>query len=719
MTRLTPQTTRFPLRQALIPLLMIGMMLGPLDALPAASAMSNAEAAERIRQAGGSESEAERYRILAELLADPTLSQELRSELERLLPLIDLWANGKRHVVEDHSRAAENGYLCRFIDSRVKPEGQGTLYPAAVSAESPLYPIWCLYRGRMLIWRVIQSGPLLRVAETRNAYYGEGCRLLEQARVAYPENQVIGMYLGEPIPWPKAYPPVDGLPKWANLQREGLEKLADLIHWWIDERQLPDGQFGGGWGDDVEMWRWWAPLIMGFDDPKIAAAQALLSNGIFQQPHMQSGFTARMTDVEHANEDTTDTITPMMHLAPDDPLWTGRARRLAELMAEVWTGTNAHGFRQFKSIYFNASEVADRPDRAFDTVYHPSAVQPALLLWQRTDDPWLDRLFGDWLRLWVDAAARSGNGKPAGVLPSAVRWPDGALGLPDRPWWEPFPAGHNDALYNWPGATRLMTSALLLAYHKLGDEAYLQPMQSMVRIRLDSLRQADGNSSPKPGTEAWAARRMGGFLSDAVGKYRFLTGDNRYDDFLEKDASGYARFRLFHDEAALLRALERNAAAFRSNWEAYTAEMRWTDRVLNFTGNYLRYFPNAPESPNVGVLYAAATGDPGNPTEFPLNRVRWRTPPRAIAALVTEGDPHRFEAKLVHFGEQPRQMGAELFLLKPGRYRFVLLEEAGGAVLSESQLVVEGPSAEVSFDLPPKRVCLLRCVRMDAQPRDD
>ena len=28
-----------------------------------------------------------------------------------------------------------------------------------------------------------------------------------------------------------------------------------------------DGQYGGGWGDDCEMWRWWAPVLLGFDDP--------------------------------------------------------------------------------------------------------------------------------------------------------------------------------------------------------------------------------------------------------------------------------------------------------------------------------------------------------------------------------------------------------------------------------------------------------------------
>ncbi len=268
----------------------------------------------------------------------------------------------------------------------------------------------------------------------------------------------------------------------------------------IEERQLADGQFGGGWGDDVEMWRWWTPVLIAFEDPLANAAQARLSNGMFRQPHMREGFTARVTDVEHSNEDTTDTILPMMHLHPDDPVWQQRALRLAHLMRDRWTGRNEHGFLQF-----SVDKVDATAPRAFDTVYHPSVIQPALLYWQRTGDPELTALFGEWLKLWIDAAARAGNGKPAGVLPSAVRWPDGAIAKPGEPWWEPFSPGHNDALYNWPGAMRLMTSTLLLANHMTHDERYLEPIHSMAALRLKHPKA----SKSDPGSEAWCAAKVG------------------------------------------------------------------------------------------------------------------------------------------------------------------------------------------------------------------
>ena len=76
------------------------------------------------------------------------------------------------------------------------------------------------------------------------------------------------------------------------------------------------------------------------------------------------------------------------------------------------------------------SGVDETPRRAFDTVYHPSIIQPTLLYWQRTGDPKLTNLFGEWLKVWIDATARAENGKPAGILPSSLAWPAGTVGAP-------------------------------------------------------------------------------------------------------------------------------------------------------------------------------------------------------------------------------------------------------------------------------------------------
>jgi len=666
-----------------------------------------------IYEAGTTHDEAERFRILKRLEGMAGIDPLLRLDLARLLPAIDDWANGKTKPPLDQSgRAAENGYLCYFIIyGNVQPTGRGLMYPPELSAGSPLYPIWAYYRARMLLWRVIQARPLRLVDENRTAYYGEAIRLLEETRQAFPENRIVRMYLGEPIPWPPSHPEDPQAPHWANLQREGLEKLTDIIHWWIDERQLPDGQFGGGWGDDVEMWRWWIPVMVPFHDAKIQAAQEKISRGMFNQPHMRAGFTSRLTDVEHSTEDSTDTILPMMHLDPDSPRWQQRALRLAELMQERWTGRNDRGFRQFRSIYFSVDTVDEDSARAFDTVYHPRTVQPALLLWQRTGNPELTRLFAEWLDLWVDATARANNGKPAGILPSAIHWPDGGTGKPDQPWWAPFSDHHNDGLYNWPGPAGLMASTLLLAGHMLNDPKYHAPILSMAEIRARHLNNPERAGAP-PGSEAWCAAQMESFLPEILSKYQTVTGDHRFAGQLREEASGYVRYRAHNDEKALIASLGQTVDAFRSNWEAYTGEVRWTDRVFAFSSHYLSYLPQAaPPQPQIQALYSAATGDTGNPLIFPLNRVRWLTEPRAIAALVTDAGRDRFEAEIYHFGQGPRRMAAEFYLLQAGDYELTLEAQGSGRPILRRSFNRNGPRSRVDFELPERELCVVRVRR--------
>jgi hypothetical protein len=204
---------------------------------------------------------------------------------------------------------------------------------------------------------------------------------------------------------------------------------------------------------------------------------------------------------------------------------------------------------------------------------------------------------------------------------------------------------------------------------------------------------------------------MSGFLSDALAKYRLLTGDTQHDALLRTDASGYVRYRLTGDRVPLEAALRRNAEAFRSNWEAYTEEMRWTDRVMSFTRNFLNSLPEpAPPAPSPEIIYSTASGDPGNPLVFPLNAVRWITPPRDIAALVTESGRSSFAAELFHFGNQPRELDAELLLLSPGDYEVTLspASPASSPALQHQEFRAERERVRISLRLPARRLCVVR-----------
>ncbi|MGB3242464.1 MAG: hypothetical protein WBB66_06395, partial [Candidatus Omnitrophota bacterium] len=166
-------------------------------------------------------------------------------------------------------------------------------------------------------------------------------------------------------------------------------------------------------------------------------------------------------------------------------------------------------------------------------------------------------------------------------------------------------------------------------------------------------------------------------------------------------------------------ALQENAGALRINLEGYTSEVRYTDRVLRFpslfTGDGILGKPVAAiRRPDPSLLYSMVTGDPGDALYFPLNAVRWLTPPRDIAVLVTESTASRFSAELFGFGERERSMSAEFYLLDPGRYKLTItaVENGEQKLTGTYEFVVESRRTSVNFKLPPRKLCALHISRL-------
>ena len=278
---------------------------------------------ELIRKAGNADDDTERLKILKQLQTMPGLDETLRKEADKLVVVVDRWVNDSQ--------------LFQWFDKDMRKKQD---YDFGVGPDSLLYPITCIYRGRMLVWTANEYGNIKGYHDERRRYFDKATAQFRVAAKAFPENHIVRMYLGEPIPSDKVYTSVPGAPAWAVAQREGLERLTDIVLWWIEHRLQKDGQYGGGWDDDCEMWRSWVPVMIAFEHPKMTEAQEFFSSALLSQESMKDGYTRHVYDVEHTAEPTSDTITPMMHLRPDDPAWCMRAMRLAELMETLWAGRN-------------------------------------------------------------------------------------------------------------------------------------------------------------------------------------------------------------------------------------------------------------------------------------------------------------------------------------------------------------------------------------------
>ena len=669
--------------------------------------VTQASITDLIKKSGNATDEKERYRLLNELAGRQDLSKELRNDLNILLPVVDWWANAKEKAEANaYLRNGKRGYLFMFFHPQARLDRGG--YPPPLPEKSALYPIWCYYKAKSLIWVPIQVGWIRGNPELRETYYSQARSLLKTAHQAYPANPVISMYAGVPSPWKNAFKYDASAPRWANLQREGLSKLTELIHWWIDNRQLKDGQFGGSWGDDVEMWRWWTPVLLGFKDDKIIAAQERLSNGIFMRKELKHGYTTHMTDVEHTSEDTSDALAPMLLLKPENPVWLERTKTLMDMAESQWMGINKKGYLQFKSAWFAYGKIDNDPKRACDTVYHARLFHPVLLYWLQSGDNKVASLMTRWLDTWVAAASESENGKPAGILPTAIHWPDGEAGGGVKPWWKPQIS--QNRIYNWSGAMSLMTRTLLLCWYMTGDRKYIQPILSMAKIRMKYL-DSSPKSDDKTGSERWCAltgdnkRGMTTFLPQSLAKYRLLSGDSSFDEILRRDASGYMQMRMGLGMNGLERELEQNAKAFRINRSSYTDEARWTDRVLAFNARWGNEGNNWNwPVPKVNALYSSVTGDPGEPLYFPLNAVRWMIEPVDFAALVTDSGKRVFSADVYNFRSGKRSVPLRLLMLKPGVYSWTLSND-GHQVLQRGNIIIAPDKRDLTIDLPSGTLC--------------
>ena len=95
------------------------------------------------------------------------------------------------------------------------------------------------------------------------------------------------------------------------------------------------------------------------------------------------------------------------------------------------------------------------------------------------------------------------------------------------------------------------------------------------------------------------------------------------------------------ERAELAAVFANDAAALSENFPLYTTEVRFYDRAINRPGYWYRNSQVDMERPilrrwNMGELYASVTGDMGGVEHFPIRAVRWLTPARDIAALVSQ-----------------------------------------------------------------------------------
>ena len=168
-----------------------------------------------------------------------------------------------------------------------------------------------------------------------------------------------------------------GVPEWAFLQVKDLGMLQDQINWWIDNRQISNGEFGGGLSDDSDYLNWWPGLaMMGSDPDKLKHSLLKTLEAIYTNDMFENGLAKAQYDELHSYEDGINVLGEAMQIDFGSPKQLERAMVTAKRL-EWLTGVNSAGQRQIRSSYFSGTKMAENgvwgwaKSRSY-FVYHPA-----------------------------------------------------------------------------------------------------------------------------------------------------------------------------------------------------------------------------------------------------------------------------------------------------------------------------------------------------------
>lgn len=501
-----------------------------------------------------------------------------------------------------------------------------------------------LYHARCVYWDSMEaSSPTMREPAIAQ---------LKGLLARYPDNRVLNEYVGAPVPWGEELnAATDAHPVWAAYLREAYARELAILERFVDLRQTPDGQLGGGWGDDVEMMRSWVPIAaISTCAGKLRQAIAKLAEGIWNHRCID-GYDGVVADVEHSAEPTADTFPAMLLLEYGDPRWHQYNLRAAKTIKERFMALDDKGYPRFLSGVFGSLGVAMHDRSGFDTGYHARAMRH--FYWPA----WHGNVEArDWFLRWVDgwyaATMDDAPDKPAGLPPGTLFFPSGDYRPPDgSPWYRE--AWHH--LYGAGGLPAMTHDTFMQAYSLTRDRRYLRPFEYL----MDGATRGPlprGNVADDPGSPQHLHMMMAHTTNANLGAlYRLFTGERVYDEYIPRFGSATQIYQVDRDLERYIRGIQQAAVSLRVNLWYHTSEVMATDRL------------HLPAVDEVWGAYTGAVTGLGDAQAASL-AASYDTPSSDFAALVVDQTHARLRVWLYSFWEQPTEIGLHLWRLDPGEY---------------------------------------------------
>jgi len=518
----------------------------------------------------------------------------------------------------------------------------------------------------------------------------------------YPDHKLLKMYYGESFPSTE-FGNVNStkVPDWAYYTTEALNSILEIIHYWVDKRQADNGEFGGKFDDDVEMLRWWPVARMASNDSITLVGLERLVNGVWNSGWVEKGFSKVVRDVEHAAEPIADTQPMMIGLDYGNPVYVERCMIGLQSLMDLWTGVNDNGHRHFKSSWYSATEIDTTPPKDCDVAMNTRTIKAARWLAWYNRHPVAMQFLREWGDAWLEDCLREDKGKPRGVVPSAIRYHDDAIGGHADNWHHP---GLFWSYYNFHGGTDMLQQ-FLATFDLTGDKKYLSP----INLAINIVKKYSGKNTSEalPGSEAWVANIMKNSVNfvELIETWRLLTGENEHDDYLKENGSDYLKFMLNGDIQSIEKGNKHILEGIRKNQVLLTKEGYFTDRIDIGDIHKQQVW-------GASHLESVFTGSSLNSGFYPYYSVTWDGFGNNFAALVLDSTPESIKVYVYSFEEKPISGKMLLWRLNPGNYTVSQgLDKDGDFQIDETitqkeTSLISKPS-QLTINIPPQQVHLI------------
>ncbi|MFS0848901.1 LamG-like jellyroll fold domain-containing protein [Novosphingobium panipatense] len=411
-------------------------------------------------------------------------------------------------------------------------------------------------------------------------------------------------------PFVQPEPPA-GMPLWAFRQLEDLKLTRQFVNWWIDKRQVPYGDFGGGISDDTDLTQQWPGLaLMGVDPDKINASLRALSDAVYKNGMIVDGLSAITTDELHVYEEGINSDAERLYLNWGEPKAVERMMATVKALGRV-IRTNPAGHMHISSSWYGGRRIYMDDPWAWQKPYGFVVMHTPVLLGTYNADPTARGLV---------------TGLMDGLLAHGKQGADGLWTFPND-----ISFLHDTERPGDGGGASLPMQSAWAAWRFTGDDKYLRPILGRVgKDNFGALTEINENALTLLGKRD--------FASDVMLR-RARSGDD------------FARFEAWNTtgDKAWLEALNAHGISDKAqHMYMYTEGHWWSDRV-DAPNEYL-------QRERLGGIALKR-----NQT-YPGNAVSWRfaDPESAVkvAILVRDATPEQFT--VIGYNTTAREQHAEM-----------------------------------------------------------